>query len=202
VVEYVEACDLLGVTVVAAVVNRPGDVWFPDPATCVDAGALPRELLRAPCVCPLFTPRNRHTAVAEAARLGFAFADALVHPSAILARTTRLGRGVFVNAGAIVGAMSELADHALVNRGAVVGHHVTIEAFASVGPGAVIAGQVTIGYGAAIGAGAVLLPKVTIGTHAVVGAGAVVVRDVPAHAKALGNPARVTATAQPGFERA
>ncbi|MGB0383227.1 MAG: DapH/DapD/GlmU-related protein [Ardenticatenaceae bacterium] len=45
--------------------------------------------------------------------------------------------------------------------------------------------------GAKIGAGAVLLPGVTIGQNALVGAGAVVVKDVPAGAVVVGNPARV-----------
>ena len=45
--------------------------------------------------------------------------------------------------------------------------------------------------GAKIGANATLLPGVEIGENAVVGAGAVVVRDVPAGAVVVGNPARV-----------
>jgi acetyltransferase-like isoleucine patch superfamily enzyme len=50
---------------------------------------------------------------------------------------------------------------------------------------------VTIGPGAWMGAGAKILDGVTIGHHAVVGAGAVVRTDVPAHAVAVGVPARI-----------
>lgn len=50
---------------------------------------------------------------------------------------------------------------------------------------------VTIKKGASIGGAAVLLPGVTIGKFALIGAGAVVTRDVPDHAMAYGNPARV-----------
>jgi acetyltransferase-like isoleucine patch superfamily enzyme len=49
---------------------------------------------------------------------------------------------------------------------------------------------VTIGTGATIGAAAVIAPGVTVGAHALVGLGAVVLRDVPAHALVIGNPAR------------
>ena len=45
--------------------------------------------------------------------------------------------------------------------------------------------------GAKIGANATLLPGITVGENALVGAGAVVVRDVPAGAVVVGNPARV-----------
>ena len=54
-----------------------------------------------------------------------------------------------------------------------------------------VVSPVTIGYGAAIGARSVILPGVNIGRFAMVGAGAVVTRDVPAHALAAGNPARL-----------
>ena len=48
----------------------------------------------------------------------------------------------------------------------------------------------TIRRGARVGGGAVLLPGVEIGEEAFVGAGAVVIRDVPARALMVGNPAR------------
>ena len=48
----------------------------------------------------------------------------------------------------------------------------------------------TIRRGARVGAAAVLLPGIEVGEEAFVGAGAVVIRDVPAHAVVVGNPAR------------
>jgi maltose O-acetyltransferase len=50
---------------------------------------------------------------------------------------------------------------------------------------------VRIGRNVWIGAGAIILPGVSIGDDALIGAGSVVTRDVPAGARALGNPARV-----------
>jgi acetyltransferase-like isoleucine patch superfamily enzyme len=44
--------------------------------------------------------------------------------------------------------------------------------------------------GARIGGGAILCPGIEVGSEAFVGAGAVVVRDVPARAVVVGNPAR------------
>ena len=48
----------------------------------------------------------------------------------------------------------------------------------------------TVRRGARIGGAAVLLPGIEVGEEAFVGAGAVVLRDVPAHAVVVGNPAR------------
>jgi acetyltransferase-like isoleucine patch superfamily enzyme len=48
----------------------------------------------------------------------------------------------------------------------------------------------TVRRGARIGAAAVLLPGIEVGEEAFVGAGAVVLRDVPARAVMVGNPAR------------
>lgn len=50
---------------------------------------------------------------------------------------------------------------------------------------------ITIGNNVWLGGGVIVCPGVTIGDDAVVGAGAVVVKDIPAGAVAVGNPAKV-----------
>lgn len=57
---------------------------------------------------------------------------------------------------------------------------------------------VTIGNNVWIGGGAIVLPGVTIGDNTVVGSGAVVNRDLPADVVAVGNPARVVRSVEPG----
>jgi sugar O-acyltransferase (sialic acid O-acetyltransferase NeuD family) len=188
-VEYEETCRRLGRTIVFAVRNRPGPVYV-DGCRVVDAAELVPSDIAVPCLCPLFAPRNRSVAAGEAAALGFAFAEALVDPTAIVASSVVAGRGTFVNAGCVVGAHTALGEHVVVNRGVTLGHHVQTGAFVSIGPSAVIAGFASIGAGALIGAGAIVLPKLRIGADAVVAAGAVVTRDVPPGATVFGNPAR------------
>lgn len=50
---------------------------------------------------------------------------------------------------------------------------------------------VVIGDGSWLGANVVVLPGVTIGRHVAVGAGSIVASDLPDHAVAVGNPARI-----------
>ncbi|MDE0573516.1 sugar O-acetyltransferase [Demequina sp. B12] len=60
---------------------------------------------------------------------------------------------------------------------------------------------ITIGDNVWIGGGAIVCPGVTVGDNAVIGAGAVVVKDIPANAVAVGNPARVVRVVEPGEAR-
>jgi acetyltransferase-like isoleucine patch superfamily enzyme len=80
-----------------------------------------------------------------------------------------------------------------------VGHDVILEDFVSLGPSCVLGAFVRLLPGAYVGAGAVILPSVTVGKNSMVGAGAVAVSDVPDHAVAVGNPARVIKQGVPGF---
>lgn len=79
---------------------------------------------------------------------------------------------------------------------------IVIHSGVTIGPNCLILQQVTLGSNEAgglpviggqvdIGAGAKLIGKVNVGNHAKVGANAVVLIDVPAHATAVGVPAKI-----------
>lgn len=118
-------------------------------------------------------------------------APALVHPSAVVSPSARLGRGTVVMPGAVVNADARVDAGVIVNTGAVVEHDCVLGDASHVSPNATLGGAVVVGERAWVGAGAVVLPGVRIGADAVVGAGAVVLRDVPAGATVVGSPARV-----------
>ncbi len=140
-------------------------------------------------VCGLATNR-RSRFVEQVAGLGFRFA-VVVHPTAQVSATTRIGNGSIVGAGVIIGAHSELAAHVLVNRGALIGHHTRIGDFVTIQPGANIAGMCEIGKGSYLGMGSIVIDHYRVGEGAVVGAGAVVTKDVPDHVQVVGIPARI-----------
>jgi len=120
---------------------------------------------------------------------------------------TRIGTFVEVQRGATIGAACKIQSHSFVCDG------VRIEDEVFVGHGVVLVNDkhpratdaagalqteadwellpTVVERGASIGSGATILGGVRIGAGATVGAGAVVVRDVPAGATVVGNPARV-----------
>ena len=131
-------------------------------------------------------------------------------------RGIRLGSGVFIGRNSILSCKNgdiELADGANIGFNCevfsasrvTIGANVLMAAYSYViggdhdfsDPTAAVLSQtrtsagVDVGAGAWIGAGAKILDGVTIGERAIVGAGAVVRESVPAHAVAVGIPARV-----------
>jgi sugar O-acyltransferase (sialic acid O-acetyltransferase NeuD family) len=123
-------------------------------------------------------------------RLGLTPAT-LIHPTAAVAASARLGAGVVVMAQAVINPGARVADGAIINSGAIVEHDCEIDAFAHLSPHATLGGAVRIGALAHVGLGASILPGKAIGEEAIVGAGAVVLADVPPRVVTAGVPARV-----------
>jgi sugar O-acyltransferase (sialic acid O-acetyltransferase NeuD family) len=119
-----------------------------------------------------------------------------VAPSALIAASATLGRGVIVFPNAMVSTHVRIGDHVSLNVGVSVSHDTEMGAFCGLGPGARVAGNVDLGEGCFVGMGANVLQGVTVGAWSVVGAGATVLEDVPAGVTVAGVPARVIGPAK------
>ncbi len=120
-------------------------------------------------------------------------ARTVVHPSAVVSPTARLGVGVFIGPGAIVNARAVVMDHAIVNTGAIVEHECIVGFNAHIAPGAVLAGRVRIGAHTLVGVGARVLPNLSVGDQCTIGAGSVVVKAAMDGQTVVGVPARAKA---------
>ena len=124
---------------------------------------------------------------------------------------------VHIMEDAKIGKECVLADYVYVGRGVNIGNNVKIENRATVYEGVTIEDNVFVGphvtftndpyprsfntdwkilqtlvqEGSSIGARTVIVCGTTIGEYALVGAGSVVTKNIPPHALAYGNPARI-----------
>lgn len=127
-------------------------------------------------------------------------------------RGARIGSECVIGRGAFVDENVHLGDRVKVQNYALVYSPAQVESDVFIGPAVVLTNDkyprasnpdgsrksaedwehvgVTIRQGASIGARSVCVAPVVIGEFASVGAGSVVVKDVPAFALVLGNPAR------------
>jgi serine O-acetyltransferase len=100
-----------------------------------------------------------------------------IHPGATI------GKGLFIDhgMGLVIGETSEIGDNVTLHQGVTLGG--TGKEKGKRHP--------TLGNNVYVGVGAKILGAVSIGDFARIGAGAVVLNDVPAHATAVGVPAKV-----------
>jgi UDP-2-acetamido-3-amino-2,3-dideoxy-glucuronate N-acetyltransferase len=146
---------------------------------------------------------HRTAEVEKGARLG---AGTVVWRYAHVMSGARVGARCMIGQGCFVGSGVSIGDGCRIQNNVSIYQGVELDDDVFVGPAAVFtnvrrpraayprkpAYQTThVGRGATIGANATIVCGVHIGACALVGAGAVVTTDVPDHAVALGNPARV-----------
>ena len=117
---------------------------------------------------------------------------ALVHPSAFVSVSARLGHGTVVFPHAVVNAGAQIDAAVIVNSGAILEHDCLVGVAAHLSPGAVVCGGVKVGARSWIGAGATVIHGVEVGADAIVGAGSTVLDDVVDGATVVGSPARLT----------
>lgn len=188
-VDYEESLERCGLALTAAVsLGSPIRVLARKAVVAFEAITdAHRAVPFLPCA---FTPSRRRELFEQATEAGFSVAEALIDPNAVIARSSRIGDGSFLNALAVIAGASSVGMGVVVNRSASVGHHCMLGDFCSIGPGAVLTGNVRVGEGAIIGAGSVILPGARIGDGAIVSAGSLVRKDVAPDTVVSGNPAR------------
>ena len=115
----------------------------------------------------------------------------VVHRTAMVSGSSRIGEGTVVMAGAILQAESVIGRHCIINSGASVDHDTWIGDYVHIAPHCTLCGGVSVGEGTWIGAGTTVIQGIRIGRDCFIGAGSVVVKDIPDNVIAYGNPCRI-----------
>lgn len=114
----------------------------------------------------------------------------LIHSSALISKSAKIGQGTFINKNVSVNACAIIGQNAILNTGCIIEHECVLHDAVHVAPGAVLAGNVQVGERTFIGANAVVKQGVIIGKDVVIGAGSVVLKDVLDKEIWMGNPAK------------
>lgn len=116
--------------------------------------------------------------------------SSMVHPTAVIASSAELGRGVVIYPYAIVSNVARVGDFVSLNLYASVGHDSTVGDFSSLAPYATLNGGAHVGDEVFMGTHSSLAVTKRIGAKCKISSGAAVMHDVVAESMAFGVPAR------------
>ncbi len=118
------------------------------------------------------------------------FFSAVIHPTAIISSTVKLGEGVQILAGTVIQPFAKIDDNTIVNTSSSIDHDCCIGKHCHISPGTTLSGGVIVGKGTHIGTGATIIQSIKIGKKVLIGAGSLVIRDVIDNKVVYGNPAK------------
>jgi sugar O-acyltransferase (sialic acid O-acetyltransferase NeuD family) len=134
-------------------------------------------------------PAAKKRIVGELTAKGAVFAS-LVHPTAVVARTAALGKGVVLCPYSVISADVVLGDFVAVNTLSSVGHDAVVGDYSTLSAHVDLTGRVKVGVSCFFGTGARVLPRVVVGDECRIGAGATVMRNVASSAVMYTMPAK------------
>jgi UDP-perosamine 4-acetyltransferase len=120
--------------------------------------------------------------------LGFSFVN-VIHPSAKISKTVKLGESVVIFPGVVVNTDVEIGDNTIIATSSSIDHETFVGENVLISAGVTIGAYSRINDNALIALGAKIISGVDIGKNVLVAAGAVVIKDVLPDEIVFGIPA-------------
>lgn len=114
----------------------------------------------------------------------------LIHPSAVVSPTCKVGEGSVIMPNTVVNAKSKIGKCTILNTSSVVEHENIIEDFVHLSPSVSLAGNVVVKKLSHVGIGSCVIQNITIGKNSIIGAGSVVICNIENSTLAYGNPCK------------
>ena len=115
---------------------------------------------------------------------------AVVHPTAIISPSAKIGEGSVIFPGAIIHTDSVIGNNVIVATGSTIDHDTKISDHVLVSAGVSVGANVQIGESSLLAIGSTVITGMKIGTHCLIAAGAVVVKNVLDGQKIYGVPGK------------
>ena len=118
----------------------------------------------------------------------------IIHPTAVVARTAKIGHGVCIQPFVSVGPNTIIGNFIHIFAQSLIGHGSKLDDYSYVSNNACVGAEVHLKEGAYLGTNATTLEYITLGKWSIAGIGSVVLKNVKDYEKVVGSPARVIGT--------
>ena len=114
-----------------------------------------------------------------------------IHPTALIAESSKIGQGVLISHNASVGPMAVVGDFNILNSRCTIGHDTILGEFNFISPQVSLSGNTKIGNHNMFGVNSATIPGVSLGNNNTIGAGSIITRDVEDNCVVVGVPGKV-----------
>ena len=114
----------------------------------------------------------------------------IIHPTASVSRTAKLGDGVVIFQNVTVTANAKIGDHVVILPNSIVSHDAEVGDYTCITGGVCVSGRVRVGKSCYLGTNSAFREDVKVGDFSLVGMGSIVLKDVEENSVVVGNPAK------------
>lgn len=116
----------------------------------------------------------------------------LIHPSAHISKSAKIGNGVYIHAGAVIWTKVELGDGVIISPNTVIAHHTKIGKACMISTMCAVGASLSVGDYSFFGFGSIAITGINkVGKNVYLGAGTTVTKDTEDNVLMVGTPARV-----------